>query len=141
MIESRPSSMAQKESGAANQLEAARACEAAIKAHGLDMPLLKQDGPVFCEPWQAQAFAMTLALHDKGLFTWNSWAQTLGDVIASAPERGDPDTGSTYYWHWLAALERMMSQGGFVTAQDLQARQQAWRDAAARTPHGQPIEL
>lgn len=118
-----------------------QACEAAIKAHGLDMPLLRQDGPVFCEPWQAQAFAMTLALHDKGLFTWEQWAQTLGDVIAHAGDHGDPDRGNTYYWHWLGALERIVRESGCVNQDMLTQKQLAWRDAAARTPHGQPITL
>ncbi|WP_227870822.1 nitrile hydratase accessory protein [Orrella marina] len=135
------SSATQPNSMTVQEVQAIQDCEAAIKAHGLDMPLLKQDGPVFCEPWQAQAFAMTLALHDKGLFDWNRWAQTLGDVIAKAPEKGDPDQGNTYYWHWLAALERILSEHGYVTTQDLQSRQQAWREAAARTPHGHPIVL
>ncbi len=118
-----------------------QACEAAIKAQGLDMPLIKQEGPVFCEPWQAQAFAMTLALHDKGLFTWEQWAQTLGDVIAHAPDHGDPDLGNTYYWHWLGALERIVRESGYVSQDMLTEKQSAWRDAAARTPHGQPIVL
>ena len=29
-----------------------------------------EGGPVFREPWEAQAFAMTLSLHERGLFTW-----------------------------------------------------------------------
>lgn len=128
-------------SGKQIDLPSVQACQDAIKAHGLDMPLLREEGPVFCEPWQAQAFAMTLALHDKGLFTWGQWAQTLGDVIAQAPRHGDPDNGNTYYWHWLTALERIVQETGSVCAQALDVRRQAWRDAAARTPHGQPIEL
>lgn len=98
-------------------------------------------GPVFREPWEAQAFAMTLRLHEQGLFTWPEWASLLADQIAAAQEAGDPDTGETYYHHWLAALESMVAAKG-AAADDEQVRtRDAWRSAAARTPHGQPIEL
>src|SRR6201986_2656544 len=63
------------------------------------------DGPVFREPWEAQAFAMALALHARGLFTWSEWAASLADEIKRAQASGDPDTGETYYRHWLATLE------------------------------------
>src|SRR5882724_13437087 len=68
------------------------------------------DGPVFREPWEAQAFAMALALHAHGLFTWNEWAQTLAHEIKRAQAAGDADTGETYYRHWLAALERLVAE-------------------------------
>jgi nitrile hydratase accessory protein len=99
------------------------------------------EGPVFREPWEAQAFAMALALHQRGLFTWSEWAQTLGDEIKRAQEAGDPDTGETYYRHWMATLERLVSEKG-VADRDMLARyRNAWDHAADRTPHGQPIEL
>ena len=99
------------------------------------------DGPVFREPWEAQAFAMALALHERGLFTWPEWAATLGEQIKRAQAAGDPDTGETYYHHWLAALERMVAEKG-ITASDTLARyHDAWDRAADRTPHGLPIEL
>ncbi len=60
------------------------------------------DGPVFREPWEAQAFAMALALHARGLFTWTEWAAALAHEIKRAQGCGDPDTGETYYRHWLA---------------------------------------
>jgi nitrile hydratase accessory protein len=121
--------------------EAIAACEQAMQQHGVDMPLLRTEGPVFCEPWQAQAFAMTLALHEKGLFEWSLWAQTLSEVIKEAQQAGDPDHGNTYYDHWLHALERIVMQVGALTPEAIAHRQEAWREAAARTPHGQPIEL
>ena len=79
------------------------------------------EGPVFREPWEAQAFAMTLALHDRGLFTWPEWAATLGDEIKKAQAAGDPDTGETYYRHWLAALERIVAEKGVTDAATLRA--------------------
>lgn len=99
------------------------------------------DGPVFREPWEAQAFAMTLALYDRGLFTWPEWAAMLGAQIQRARDQGDPDTGGTYYHHWLAALERMVAQKGVADARTLARYHDAWDRAADRTPHGTPIEL
>jgi nitrile hydratase accessory protein len=99
------------------------------------------DEPVFSEPWQAQAFAMTLALHRQGIFTWPEWADTLAAEIAAAQTAGDADLGDTYYRHWLAALERLMAAKGLTTAAELASHRQAWAHAAERTPHGQPITL
>jgi nitrile hydratase accessory protein len=99
------------------------------------------DGPVFREPWEAQAFAMTLALHERGLFTWPEWADTLAQEIKRAHAAGDPDTGETYYRHWLNALERLVAEKGVADASALGRYVHAWEHAAGRTPHGQPIEL
>jgi nitrile hydratase accessory protein len=99
------------------------------------------DGPVFREPWEAQAFAMTLALYEKGLFTWPEWAAALADEIKNAQAAGDPDTGETYYQHWLAALERMVANKQITTQVDLRRYRDAWDHACDRTPHGEPIEL
>ena len=100
-----------------------------------------EDGPVFREPWEAQAFAMALSLHERGLFTWTEWAATLADEIKRAQAQGDPDLGNTYYRHWLAALERLVAAKG-VASLDVQHRyRDAWDHAADRTSHGTPIEL
>ena len=99
------------------------------------------DGPVFREPWEAQAFAMALALHERGLFTWSEWAATLGEEIKRAQAAGDPDTGTTYYRHWLAALERLVAEKRIANADTLARYRDAWDRAADRTPHGTPIEL
>jgi nitrile hydratase accessory protein len=99
------------------------------------------DGPVFREPWEAQAFAMALVLHERGMFTWSEWASTLGDEIKRAQAAGDPDTGETYYQHWLKALERLVAEKGVTTGETLRRYRDAWDSAADRTPHGQPIEL
>ena len=99
------------------------------------------DGPVFREPWEAQAFAMALVLHERGMFTWPEWASTLADEIKRAQAAGDPDTGETYYQHWLKALERLVAEKGVTTGETLRRYRDAWDSAADRTPHGQPIEL
>ena len=99
------------------------------------------EGPVFREPWEAQAFAMALALHERGVFTWSEWADTLSSEIKRAQAGGDPDTGETYYRHWLAALERLIAAKGVTTSETLHRYRDAWDHAADRTPHGAPIEL
>ena len=107
------------------------------------LPTIPRDaeGPVFREPWEAQAFAMALALHQRGLFTWPEWAATLADEIKRAQAAGDPDTGETYYRHWLATLEALVAEKGVATADTLHRYRDAWDHAADRTPHGAPIEL
>ncbi len=99
------------------------------------------DGPVFREPWQAEAFAMTLALHERGVFSWGEWAAALAVEIKRAQAAGDPDTGETYYSHWLNALEKLVAEKGVTTQAALHRYRDAWDRACDRTPHGQPIEL
>jgi nitrile hydratase accessory protein len=99
------------------------------------------EGPVFAAPWQAQAFAMALALHQRGLFSWPEWARVLGEQIRSAPAQPGEDAGDAYYRQWLAALEHIASGKGAAPMEDLLRYQQAWDHAADRTPHGQPVEL
>jgi nitrile hydratase accessory protein len=99
------------------------------------------NGPVFRAPWEAHAFAMALALYQKGLFAWSEWSAMLGEEIKKAQAAGDPDTGETYYHHWLATLERMVAEKGATSAQSLAQHYQAWERAMHRTAHGKPIEL
>jgi len=105
-----------------------------------DMPLDNGE-PVFAEPWMAQAFAMALALHQRGLFTWPEWADALARQIRSAQAAGNADLGDTYYRHWLAALEALVDAKGASSREELARYRDAWDHAAERTPHGQPIEL
>jgi len=119
----------------------------AVRGALADVPGIPCDGegsgaaPVFAEPWQAQAFAMALALQQRGVFTWQDWAVTLGAEIDKARAAGDPDDGSTYYLHWLATLERLVAEKGVASAEMLDRYVHAWDHAADRTPHGTPIEL
>jgi nitrile hydratase accessory protein len=108
-----------------------------------DLPALPRDkdGPVFREPWEAQAFALAVRLSEAGHFSWPEWSTVLSQEIRSAQERGDPDLGASYYQHWLRALERLCTQKGLVAPADLDQRQEELRQAYLHTPHGQPIEL
>ena len=103
---------------------------------------LEGDGdPVFREPWEAQAFALTLSLHQQGLFRWVEWAESLAAQVRTARAAGDPDLGDTYYRHWVAALEQLVAAKGASSIDELARYRRAWFYAAERTPHGQPIEL
>ncbi|SFP84735.1 nitrile hydratase accessory protein [Bradyrhizobium sp. Ghvi] len=116
--------------------KAAAAATAAIPSIPRD-----DDGPVFRALWEAQAFAMALSLHDRGVFTWSEWAAALADQIKRAQAAGDPDTGETYYLHWLATLEGLVASKGVASMDTLHRYRDAWDHAADRTPHGKPIEL
>ena len=107
------------------------------------VPSIPRDsgGPIFREPWEAHAFAMALALHARGLFTWPEWAAVLAQEIKRAQAAGDPDTGETYYRHWLNALECIVAAKGLADAQTLARYRDAWVRAAERTTHGTPIVL
>jgi nitrile hydratase accessory protein len=107
------------------------------------LPAIPRDaeGPVFRAPWEAQAFAMAVKLHEAGHFTWREWADRLAAEIAAARERGERDDGTRYYHDWLAALEKLVAEKGLVGPSELERRAEAWLDAAKRTPHGQPIVL
>jgi nitrile hydratase accessory protein len=108
-----------------------------------ELPALPRDqaGPIFNEPWEAQAFALAVCLSEAGFFTWAEWAETLSQEIRMAQERGDPDLGDTYYEHWLKALERLCAEKNLVSPETTSQRQELWRRAYLNTPHGQPIEL
>ncbi len=99
------------------------------------------DGPVFAEPWQAQAFALAVKLSEAGVFTWPEWSEALGTEITRAQAEGDPDLGDTYYDHWLRALEGLVAAKGVVDFEVMNQRKENWRRAYLNTPHGQPIEL
>ena len=100
-----------------------------------------EDGPVFREPWEAEAFALAVSLNERGLFTWKEWAKILGEEIKKAQAAGDPDTGETYYRHWLATLERILAEKGVADPAMVTRTRHAWQRACARTPHGSPIAL
>jgi nitrile hydratase accessory protein len=99
------------------------------------------DGPVFAQPWQAQAFALAVRLAAAGCFTWAEWADALGEQFQAAAARGEPDDGSRYYEHWLNALEQLVTHKGWASAEALSGRRAAWIAAYRATPHGHPVEL
>jgi nitrile hydratase accessory protein len=138
MTAMRPDTRISEEEDAVTAIDPAASQEAARSVPGLPCDA---EGPVFREPWEAQAFAMTVALHRRGLFRWDEWAAMLGEEIKAAQRAGDPDAGDTYYCHWLAALERMLARKGVADRTARKRYHDAWQRAADRTPHGAPIEL
>ena len=123
---------------------ASRPAPPRLDAERLDaLPPLPRDhdGPVFAEPWQAQAFALAVKLSEQGHFTWKEWTRALADELRAAAARGEPDDGSRYYHHWVAAVERLAAARGLTDAPALRARKEAWADAYRHTPHGQPVVL
>ena len=111
--------------------------------HFAALPKLPRDTdePVFAEPWQAQAFGLAVKLSEQGHFTWKEWAAALAEELKTAADRGEPDDGSRYYEHWLAALERLVTAKGLSDPAAMLARKEAWADAYRHTPHGKPVEL
>ena len=99
------------------------------------------DPPVFDAPWQAEAFALVVHLHERGAFTWVEWAEALSAEISVADARGIPGDGAHYYDRWLAALEALVTRRGLSEADALAARKEAWANAYRRTPHGRPVSL
>jgi nitrile hydratase accessory protein len=126
-----------------NPSDAAGITERPMPERVAALPRLPRDegGPVFSEPWQAQAFALAVKLSEQGLFTWSEWAETLGAELKAAADRGEPDDGSHYYEHWLAALERLVTAKGLADRATLDQRKQDWAEAYQHTPHGEPVEL
>jgi nitrile hydratase accessory protein len=99
------------------------------------------EGPLFAEPWQAQAFALAVRLSAAGCFTWAEWASALGEQFSAAAARGEPDDGTRYYEHWLSALEGLVTRKGWTSIAALAVRKDEWVAAHLATPHGHPVEL
>jgi nitrile hydratase accessory protein len=111
--------------------------------HLAGLPRLPRDegGPIFAEPWQAQAFALAVKLSGEGHFTWKEWAAALAAELKAAEDRGEPDDGTRYYEHWLAVLERLVTDRGLTDRASLLQRKEEWADAYRHTPHGKPVAL
>ena len=100
------------------------------------MPIERSDAPIFSAPWEADAFALTVLLNERGVFTWDEWTKAL------AMEIHRPTTEArSYYQHWIAALERLVAEKKLTDPVELSARRDAWERATQATPHGQPILL
>ena len=100
------------------------------------LPRLPQDKgePVFAEPWQAQAFALAVKLFEEGYFTWKEWAAALAKELNAATSRGEPDDGSHYYDHWLAALEHLVTAKGLADSASLLAPRKLGRTPTGALP-------
>ena len=109
------------------------------KEEMIDTPSIPKDdeGPVFMEPWQARAFAMTVKLAEEGVFSWGEWCEALSGEIKRAQAAGDPDLGDTYYLHWLAALEALVVKKQVSNKQGLDQAFHDWRAADHARVHGE----
>ncbi|QRM55888.1 nitrile hydratase accessory protein [Sinorhizobium sp. BG8] len=115
------------------------ACETTsdlVRSPGL--PRSPEGAPVFAEPWQAQAFAMTVRLHEQGLFSWSDWAEALSTEVHRPGRSAD---GSDYFDCWVAALSNLVAARGVTDETALSALSDRWSRAAEATPHGTPIRL
>jgi nitrile hydratase accessory protein len=99
------------------------------------------EDPVFAEPWQAQAFAMTMQLSQRGAFTWGDWVEAFSTEIRTHPTQPGEDNTVAYYRQWLAALETILTARGLSTAEEISGTQELWRQAYLNTPHGLPVAL
>ncbi len=116
--------------------------DAVLEAGDALLPVARDgEGPIFNEAWEAQAFAMVVALHEAGLFAWSEWTEALSREIAAASRSSDRNPGNSYYRHWLAALESLVVEKGGASRTALASRKAAWARAAKATPHGEPILL
>lgn len=108
---------------------------AALPLHG------PEDAPAFDRPWQAQAFALTVELHKRGLFSWPDWVETFSTQIKAAPAGPDESVNDAYFRQWLAALERMTARVSPIAPDEIAGRAEEWRQAYLNTPHGHPVLL
>ena len=107
----------------------------------LPSDLTDADEPVFAEPWQAQAFAMTITLYERGLFSWSEWAETLSLKLEERASVGDDQAGQHYYEDWLAALELLVSSRTDIRSAALVDLKDNWEQAYRTTPHGEKVTL
>jgi nitrile hydratase accessory protein len=105
-------------------------------AQSPQLPRAADGEPVFPEPWAAEAFAMTVHLHERGLFSWSEWAENLSGQLHKP---GRAEDGSDYFDCWVAALSAILVSRGVADADTILALQQSWQRAAEATPHGKPI--
>jgi nitrile hydratase accessory protein len=102
------------------------------------LPKSPEGDPVFAEPWQAQAFAMTVRLYDQGVFSWEEWAKALSREVHRPGRAID---GADYFDCWVAALSGLLNERGVASEAEQAALSDRWARAAEATPHGSPILL
>ena len=65
----------------------------------------------------------------------------LAGELGAAAESGNPDDGSRYYHHWVAALEKLVAEKRIADSEELDDCKDAWESAYRNTPHGEPVQL
>lgn len=84
--------------------------------HGFGPIKVEESEPVFHTPWEKHVFGIAFVMLSQGLCNL--------DEFRHAIERMNPIhyLGSTYYEHWLAAMETLLVEKGMVTAAELKSR-------------------
>ncbi len=95
----------------------------------------------FDEPWQAQLFALTVALSEAGHFTWPDWTAAFGAMLKAKGKDRPLDGGADYYAAWLETLEALLDRTGLAGREEAHAMRHAWERAYLTTPHGAPVHL
>jgi nitrile hydratase accessory protein len=90
---------------------------------------------VFAEPWEGRAFGMAVTLHEAGMFSWDEFRAALVSHIAAGRDTRSGDHGSSYYHHWLAALEETLAGARIVSAREVSQRGSALSRRAAGHDH------
>ncbi len=101
----------------------------------------QEAGPVFLEPWHAEAFSLAVALNRQGAFSWSEWAELFAAALREVPAESGESVEAAYYRRWLLALEKLVARKGLASVAEMAQRKEEWRDAYLHTPHGHPIEL
>lgn len=104
-------------------------------------PQWLDNGPAFSEPWQAEAFALTLQLARAGHFTWTDWVGTFSAEITASPQTADEDINTAYYRQWMQALEKILAARALVSSTEVTDYEEDWRRSYFHTAHGAPIEF
>src|SRR5437879_5219939 len=90
----------------------------------------------FAEPWQARAFALALALSERGMFSLRDFqAALIGRITAFEKSQCIAGTAD-YYTRWIEALEDLLAQKDMLPSDRLSLLERAVaEDAASRKVH------
>jgi hypothetical protein len=114
-----------------------------LQGQGLSLPARRRLAAVtlLLSTFPSSNIRLDLAFHRRIAMLLSSSYAALAEELKSAQDRGEPDDGSQYYAHWLAALERLVTSKGLLDTASLLARKEAWTGAYRHTPHGRSVVL
>ena len=105
--------------------------------------MVSPDSPpvVFETPWHAELFAITVHLHNKGVFCWPDWTARFSHALAIAGAHHSLDGSNDYYDVWLDTFIQFMAEQGVTDEIAIDGMSEKWRKAFLHTPHGMPVTL